>query len=82
MIDMKMSMWEKMGDGAAKEKIYESIQDLFHKSEDLQTQLQDVGLEKRVFNPIVLSVLSNIATSMGLYSEKPSGEVESDCYNE
>jgi len=23
MIDMKMGMWEKMGDGAAKEKIYE-----------------------------------------------------------
>jgi len=36
-IEMKMSMWEKMGDGAAKEKIYESIQDLFDKSDYLQT---------------------------------------------
>jgi len=57
MIEMKMSMWEKMGDGAVKEKIYESIQDLFDKSEDLQTQLQDVGSEERVCNLIVLSVL-------------------------
>jgi len=48
MIEMKMSMWEKMGDGAVKEKIYESIQDLFDKSEDLQTQLQDVGSEESV----------------------------------
>ena len=70
MIEMKMGMWEKMEDGAAKEKIYESIQDLFDKSEDLQTQLQDVGSEERVCNPIVLSVLSNVATSMGLSSEK------------
>ena len=81
MIDMKMSMWEDMGDGAAKEKTYESIQDLFDKSEDLQTQLQDVGLEERVCNPIVLSVLSNVATSMGLSYGKTSGEVESDYYN-
>ena len=81
MIDMKMGMWEKMGDGAAKEKIYESIQDLFDKSEDLQTQLQDVGSEERVCNLIVLSVLSNVATSMGLSYGKTSGEVESDYYN-
>ena len=81
MIDVKMSMWEKMIDGAAKERIYESIQDLFDKSENLQTQLQDVGSEERVCNPIVLSVLSNVATSMGLSYGKTSGEVESDYYN-
>ena len=60
MIEMQISMRENMGDGAAKEKTYESIQDLFDKSEDLQTQLQDVGLEERVSNPIVLSVFSNL----------------------
>ena len=81
MIDVKMSMWEKMIDGAAKERIYESIQDLFDKSENLQTQLQDVGSEERVCNPIVLRVLSNVATSMGLSYGKTSGEVESDYYN-
>ena len=70
-----------MGDGVAKEKIYESIQDLFDKSEDLQTHLQDVGSEERVCNPIILTVLSNNATSMGLSSRKTSGEVESDYYN-
>jgi hypothetical protein len=43
MIEMKMSMRGKMIDGAAKDKIYESIQGLFDKAEDLQTQLQDVG---------------------------------------
>ena len=61
MIEMKMSMWEKMGDGAAKEKIYEPIQYLFDKSEDLQTQLQDVGLEERVCNPIVLVCFQKLA---------------------
>ena len=81
MIEVKMSMWEKMIDGAAKERIYESIQDLFDKLENLQTQLQDVGSEERVCNPIVLSVLSNVATSMGLSYGKTSGEVESDYYN-
>ena len=81
MIEMKMSMWEKMIDGVGKERIYESIQDLFDKSEDLQTQLQDVGSEERVCNPIVLSVLSNFATSMGLSSGETSGELESDYYN-
>ena len=81
MIEVKMSMWEKMIDGAAKERIYESIQDLFDKSENLQTQLQDVGSEERVCNPIVLRVLSNVATSMGLSYGKTSGEVESDYYN-
>ena len=81
MIEMKMSMWEKTIDGAAKERIYESIQGLFDKAEDLQTQLQDVGSEERVCNPIVLSVLSTVATFMGLSSEKTSGEVESDYNN-
>jgi hypothetical protein len=78
MIQMKMTMWEKMVDGVAKERMYELIQELFVKSEDLETQLQDVGSEERVCNPIVLSVLSNVATSMGLSSLKTSGESESD----
>ena len=80
MTEMKMSMWEKMIDGAAKEKIYASIQGLFDKAEDLQTQLQDVGLEERVCNPIVLSVFSTVAISMGLSTGETSGEVDSD-YN-
>jgi hypothetical protein len=86
MIEMKMSMWEKMIDNVAKEKIYESIQGLFDKGEDLQTQLQDEGSEERVCNPIVLSVLSTVATSIGLSSGekssgKTSGEVASDYNN-
>jgi hypothetical protein len=81
MVEMKISMWEKMGDGDAKDKMYESIQDLFDKSEDLHTQLQDIGSEERVYNPIVLSVLSAVATSMGLSKGKMSGEVESDYTN-
>ena len=86
MIEMKMSMCEKMIDSVAKEKIYESIQGLFERAEDLQTQLQDVGSEERVCNPIVLRVLSTVATSMGLNfgktsSGKTSGGVASDCNN-
>ncbi len=37
-----------MVDGAAKERMYESIRELFVKSEDLETQLQEVGSEERV----------------------------------
>jgi hypothetical protein len=51
------------------------------KAEDLENQLQEVGSEERVCNPINLSVLSNVATSMGLSSLKTSGETESD-YND
>jgi hypothetical protein len=78
MIQMKMTMWEKMVDGEDKDIMYESIHELFEKAEDLETQLQEVGSEERVCNPIVLSVLSNVATSMGLSSLKTSGETESD----
>ena len=78
MIQMKMTMWEKMVDGEDKDIMYESIHKLFEKAEDLETQLQEVGSEERVCNPIVLSVLSNFATSMGLSSLKTSGETESD----
>ena len=81
MIQMKMTMWENMVDGAAKEKLYGSIHNLFVKIEDLDNQFQEVGSEERVCNPIVLSVLSNVATSMGLSSLKMSGEIESD-YND
>jgi len=81
MIQMKMTMWEKMVDGEAKERMYESIHELFVKSEDLETQLQEVGSEERVCNPIVLSVLSNVATSMGLSSLKTSHKTEGDYNN-
>ena len=67
-----------VGDGAVKENMYGSIQELFVKAEDLENQLQEVGSEERVCNPIVLSVLSNVATSMGLSSLKTSGETDSD----
>ena len=43
MIEIKMSMWEKMGSGVFKDKILESIENLFVQSEDLQTQLQEIG---------------------------------------
>ncbi len=59
----------------------ESIQDLFDKSEDLQTQLKDIGSEERISNRIVLSVLSNVAFSMRFETGKTSGEVESDYGN-
>jgi hypothetical protein len=36
-IEMKMSIWEKMGDRIAKDQLFESIQELFEKSEGLQT---------------------------------------------
>ena len=45
-VEMKMSKWEKMGYEDAKDKFYQSIQDLFDKLEDLQTQLQELGLEE------------------------------------
>jgi len=54
---------------------------LFDKSEDLQTQLKDIGSEERISNRIVLSVLSNVAFSMRFETGKTSGEVESDYGN-
>ena len=56
MIEIKMSMWEKMGSGVFKDKILESIENLFVQLEDLQTQLQEIGLQECVSNPIVVSV--------------------------
>ena len=76
MLEIKMSMWEKMGSGVFKDKILESIENLLSQSEDLQTQLQEIGLQEHVSNPIVVSVLSNIATSMGLTNVKTSGKVD------
>ena len=78
MIEIKMSMWEKMGSGVFKDKILESIEYLFSQLEDLQMQLQEIGSQERVSNPIVVSVLSNVATSMGLTIAKTSGEVDDD----
>jgi hypothetical protein len=52
MIQMKMTMWEKMVDGVSKEGMYESVHELFVKSEDLETQLQEVGSEERVCNQL------------------------------
>ena len=58
MIEIKMIMWEKikMGSGVFKDKILESIENLFVQLEDLQTQLQEIGLQECVSNPIVVSV--------------------------
>jgi len=81
MIQKKMTMWEKMVDGATKENMHGSIHELFVKAEDLENQLQEDGSEERVCNPIVVGVLSNVATSMGLSSLKMSGESEND-YND
>jgi hypothetical protein len=73
-IEMNMSMWEKMGDRTAKDQLFKSIQKLFEKSEGLQTQLRDIGLEEQVSNLIVLDILSNVSSSMGLSGGKTSGE--------
>ncbi len=35
MLEIKMSMWEKMGSGVFKDKILESIENLLSQSEDL-----------------------------------------------
>ncbi len=72
MLQIKMSMWEKMGSGVFKDKILESIEYLFSQLEDLQMQLQEIGSQERVSNPIVMSVLSNVATSTGLTNRKLS----------
>jgi hypothetical protein len=66
------------GQWCFKDKILESIENPFSQSEDLQMQLQEIGSQERVSNPIVVSVLSNVATSMGLTIAKTSGEVDDD----
>ena len=58
MIEIKMSMWEKMGSGVFKDKILESIENLFVQLEDLQTQLQEIGLQECVSNPIIVVSVS------------------------
>ncbi len=76
MIEMKMSLYvgeDGQWGGGVNYKIYESIENLFAQSEDLQMQLQKIGSQKHVSNPIVLNVLSNVATSMGLSNAKMSG---------
>jgi hypothetical protein len=79
MLAIKMCMWEKMGSGLFKDNIVESIENLFSQLEDLQTQLQEIGLQERVSNlMVVVNVLSNLATSMGLTNAKTIGEVDDD----
>ncbi len=62
-----------------------SITSLMDKVEDLNTKLKAIGEGMRISNPIVLSVLSTAAASMGLsidgnrtVREKTSGESNSD----
>jgi hypothetical protein len=56
-----------MSESAVKDVFFESIQGLFDKSKDLQTQLDNIGSKLCVYNPISLSLLSNVLASMGLH---------------
>ncbi len=84
MNDWKMTMWERMFDITTKDSLFVSISSLMDKVEDLNRQLEAIGAEMCTGNPIVLSVFSNAAKSMGLSNvdsrsagKKTSGE--SDC---
>jgi hypothetical protein len=85
MIEFKMTLWERMLDITTKDSLFVSISSLMDKLEDLNSQLEAIGKETRTGNPIVLSVLSNAAASMGLSNvdsrpagKKTSGESDSD----
>jgi hypothetical protein len=85
MIEFKMTLWERMLDITTKDSLFVSISSLMDKLEDLNSQLEAIGKETRTGNPIVLSVLSNAAASMGLSNvdsrpagKKTSGESGSD----
>jgi hypothetical protein len=84
-IDWKMMMWERMVDVTTKDSLFVSISSLMDRVEDLNSQLEAIGEETHTGNPIVLSVLSNAAKSMGLSNvdsrpagKKTSGESNSD----
>ncbi len=85
MIEFKMMMWEWMLDVTTKDSLFVSITSLMDKVEDLNSQLEAIGEETCTEIPIVLSALSNSATSMGLSNvdsktvgKKTSGESDSD----
>jgi hypothetical protein len=85
MIKFKMMMWERMVDITTKDGLFVSITSLMDKVEDLNSQLEATGEEMHTGNPIVLSVLSNAAASMGLSNvdsrppgKKTSRESDSD----
>jgi hypothetical protein len=74
-----------MVDVTTKDSLFIPISSLMDKMEDLNSQLEAIGEEMRTGNSIVLSVLSNAATSMGLSNvdsrpagKKTSGENGSD----
>ncbi len=66
MIEFKMTMWGQMLDITTKESLFVSVSSLMDKVEDLTSQLEAIGEETHTGNPIVLSVLSRTAVSMGL----------------
>jgi hypothetical protein len=76
MIEFKMTLWELMLDITTKDSLFVSITLLMDKMEDLNSQLEAIGEETRTVNPIVLSVLSNAAASMGLSNvdSRPAGK--------
>ncbi len=76
MINWKMTMWEQMVDVTTKDGLFVSISSLMDKVEDLNSQLEAIGEEMPTGNPIVLSVLSNAAASMGLskVDSRPAGK--------
>ncbi len=55
-----------MVDNTSKDSLCVSISSLMDKVENLNSQLEAIGEETCTGNPIVLSVLSNAAESMGL----------------
>jgi hypothetical protein len=76
MIDWKMTMWKWMDDVTTKDSLFVSISSLMNKVEDLNSQQEAICEEMRTGNPIVLSVLSNAAKSMGLSNvdSRPAGK--------
>jgi hypothetical protein len=85
MIEFKMTLWELILDITTKDSLFVSITLLMDEMEDLNSQLEAIGEETHTGKPIVLSVLSNAAASMGLSNvdsrpagKKTSGESDSD----
>jgi hypothetical protein len=66
MIELKMTMWERMTNTPPKNSLFATINLLMDNVEDLNMQLEAIG-EKTLFaNLIVLSILSSVAVAMGL----------------
>jgi hypothetical protein len=69
-------MWERMVEVTTKDGLLVSISSLMDKVEELNSQLEAIGEEMHTENPIVLSVLSNAAASIGLSNadSRPAGK--------